>query len=355
MRTSQRSVSRFAAGYWLSLAILCATPGLATGQEPIKIVTSLTTYASIAKEVVGDKGTVTAIAQGDEDAHFVQPKPSFVRLLRDADVFVTTGLDLELWVPALLDRASNRQVSPGGRGYVTASNGVDLLEIPATVDRAAGDVHVFGNPHLHADPLNAILISRSIRAGLERVSPENAPYFKARAEAFQRDILVALIGSELVEILTPGTAVQLLEAHRLHEFLANTDYQGEPLARRLEGWFGRGTAFRGRKMVCYHKEWSYFSRRFGIPCVAYVESKLGIPPTPRHVRDLIDLMRRENIPAIFAANYYNQKQISQVAERTDASPVIVPENTAGAPGIDTYFDLVDHWIDRLAAVYEETE
>src|ERR1700704_332293 len=94
-------------------------PASATA-PPVKVVTSLTTYGSIAKEIVGDKGTVTSIAQGDEDPHFVQPKPSFVAILRDADLFVTTGMDLELWVPALLDRAGNRKITEGSPGYVAA-------------------------------------------------------------------------------------------------------------------------------------------------------------------------------------------------------------------------------------------
>src|SRR5687767_11394333 len=100
---------------------------------PVKIVTSLTTYGAIAREIVGDRGTVTSIAQGDEDPHFVQPKPSFVRLLRDADLFVTTGLDLELWVPALLDRAGNRKILEGGPGYVAAYRGIDLVEVPTSL------------------------------------------------------------------------------------------------------------------------------------------------------------------------------------------------------------------------------
>ena len=113
---------------------------------PLKIVTSLTTYGAIAREIVGDRGTVTSIAQGDEDPHFVQPKPSFVRILRDADLFVTTGMDLELWVPALLDRAGNRRIVEGGPGYVPAYRGIDLLEVPTSVSRAQGDIHAFGNP-----------------------------------------------------------------------------------------------------------------------------------------------------------------------------------------------------------------
>ena len=118
----------------------------------IKIVTSLTTYGAIAREIVGDKGTVTSIAQGDEDPHFVQPKPSFVAVLRDADLFVTTGLDLELWVPPLLDRAGNRKVSEGGPGYVTAYTGIQLLEVPTSLSRSEGDIHQDGNPHIHTDP-----------------------------------------------------------------------------------------------------------------------------------------------------------------------------------------------------------
>ena len=122
------------------------------GAAPVKIVTSLTTYGAIAREIVGDRGTVTSIAQGDEDPHFVQPKPSFVAVLRDADLFVTTGLDLELWVPALLDRANNRKVSEGGPGYVTAYTGITLLEVPTSLNRAEGDIHADGNPHIHTDP-----------------------------------------------------------------------------------------------------------------------------------------------------------------------------------------------------------
>ena len=147
-------------------------PSRRVAEPPLKIVTSLTTYGAIAREIVGDRGTVTSIAQGDEDPHFVQPKPSFVAVLRDADLFVTTGLDLELWVPALLDRASNRKVSEGGPGYVTAYTGITLLEVPTSLNRAEGDIHADGNPHIHTDPLNGIIIARNILTGLQRVSPE---------------------------------------------------------------------------------------------------------------------------------------------------------------------------------------
>ena len=141
---------------------------------PVKVVTTQTTYAAIAREILGDRGTASSIGQGDEDPHFIQPRPSFVPALRDADVFVTTGMDLEMWVPALLDRANNGNVREGGRGYVAAFQGVPLMEVPTSVSRSQGDIHVDGNPHLQGDPINAIIIARNILAGLTRVSPENA-------------------------------------------------------------------------------------------------------------------------------------------------------------------------------------
>jgi ABC-type Zn uptake system ZnuABC Zn-binding protein ZnuA len=320
-----------------------------TPPAPVKVVTSLTTYASIAREIVGDRGTVTAIAEGDEDPHFVQPRPSFVPLLRDADLFVTTGMDLELWVPPLLDRAGNRKVAEGGPGYVTAFTGIHLLEVPTSLSRTQGDIHVDGNPHIHTDPLNGIVIARNILGGLQRVSPENASYFAAREQDFEKRVLEATMGPELVGILTPTTAYSLLESDKLYDFLAKQQYQGKPLLDRLGGWLKQSQVFRGKEMACYHKEWAYFSHRFQVTCAEYIEAKPGIPPTPGHVQDVIALMRQRKIPVLFASNYFDRNQIQQVAARTGARAVIVPENTNGAPGVNTYFDLLNTWVSGLAA------
>ena len=110
---------------------------------------------------------------------------------------------------------------------------------------------------------------------------------------------------------------------------------------------------RGKEMACYHKEWAYFSNRFKITCVTYIEAKPGIPPTPGHVQEVIALMRERKIPVLFASNYFDRKQIQQVAERTGAKAVIVAENTEGEPGVNTYFDLVSSWITGLTAAYKD--
>jgi ABC-type Zn uptake system ZnuABC Zn-binding protein ZnuA len=330
---------------------LAESPSRRAAEPPLKIVTSLTTYGAIAREIAGDRGTVTSIAQGDEDPHFVQPKPSFVAVLRDADLFVTTGLDLELWVPALLDRANNRKVSEGGPGYVTAYTDITLLEIPASLNRSEGDIHADGNPHIHTDPLNAIIIARNILTGLKRVAPADAAFFAGREQDFERRILEATMGAELVEILTPATALDLLKNDKLAPFLAATKYQGKPLLARLGGWLKTGEVFRGKEIACYHKEWAYFSHRYQVTCATYIEAKPGIPPTPGHVEEVIALMKERKIPVLFASNYFDHNQIQQVAEKTGARAVIVPENTHGALGVETYFDLMNAWVNGLAAEF----
>jgi zinc/manganese transport system substrate-binding protein len=335
-------------------AALLAAPAAAPAQAapPLKVVTSLTTYGAIAREILGDKGTVTSIAQGDEDPHFVQPKPSFVAVLRDADVFVTTGLDLELWVPPLLDRAGNRKVSEGGPGYVTAYTGIHLLEVPTSLSRSEGDIHQDGNPHIHTDPINGIIIARNILTGLRRVSPENAAYFTQREQDFEHRVLEATIGPDLVNLLTAPVAYELIKSDKLYDFLGQKQYQGKPLLDRLGGWMKESQVFRGKEIACYHKEWAYFSDRYKVTCAEYIEAKPGIPPTPGHVQEVIAEMKQRKILVLFASNYFDRNQIRQVAQRTGAQPVIVPENTNGAPGVNTYFDLMNAWVNGLAAVFK---
>ena len=318
-------------------------------ERPLKVVTTLPTYAAIARAVLGDRGTVTAIAQGAEEPHFVQPRPSFVPLIAGADVFVTTGLDLELWVPALLDKANNPRVSEGGRGYVAAYAGVPLLEVPTTLSRSQGDIHIYGNPHIHTDPINTILVARNIAAGLVRVAPRDSAYFAAHADAFAHHILDALYGPELVRIVTPGTLLDLALARTEWAFFQRTVYQGAPLASRLGGWMRQAEPLRGREMVCYHREWVYLSARFDIPCAEYLEPKPGIPPSPRHVQEVIELMRARHIPIVFSPNYFDRRQTREIAARTGATAVTVAAQVEGAPDVSTYDDLVNLWIRELVA------
>ncbi len=351
----KRVLFRSIAAASAALALLPATGASALGQEAPKIVTTLTTYAAIAREVAGERGEVRSIAEGDENPHFVKPKPSYVVMLREADLFVTTGLDLELWVPTLLDKANNRKIYEGGPGYVTAYTNVRLLDVPAVASRAAGDIHIYGNPHIHTDPINGIIIARNILRGLIRISPGDADYYREREREFERRILRSLFGEHLVEILGSETLLQLANSDRWWDFLSGNEFEGRPLTDYLGGWLEAGAPFRGREMICYHKQWAYFSSRFQIACAGFVESKLGIPPSPRHVESIIEMMENRSIPVLFAANFWDARRVRAIAERVGAAPVIVPEHVGGEEDVDTYFDLIDVWVTRLAAAFGAAE
>lgn len=331
--------------------LLALTASTAVTAPPVKVVTSLTTYGAIAREIVGDRGTVSSIAVGDENPHYVQPKPSFVPTLAQADVFVTTGLDLELWVPALLDKAGNPKVTEGGPGYVAAYAGIDLLDVPTSFSRTQGDIHVFGNPHIWTDPLNAVQIARNILTGLKRVAPADADYFTAREKDFEDRMFKALFGPELVQLLGGQTLADLDRQGKLFDFLKARQYQGAPLLNRLGGWLKQALPFRGTQVACYHKEWDYFSREFQVNCFDYIEPKPGIPPTPRHVQEIIVGMKEKHIPVLLSTNYYDRNQVLEVAQRTGAKAVIVPSNTGGAAGVNTYFDLMNLWITELGRAF----
>ena len=319
---------------------------------PVRVVATLPVYASIAKAIGGDEVETVSIADPNEDSHFVRPKPSYALEVRRADLFVTTGLDLELWAPALLDKAGNSDVMEGRPGYVTAYTGITLLDIPAAVDRSQGDVHIFGNPHVHTDPLRALQVARNITTGLKRVAPDRSDHFDAGLARYQAETYERLFGTKLVGLLGGETLEQIALNGTLFDFLEDNEFEGEPLRNSLGGWLEQGAALRGQDVICYHVNWSYFEDRFGVNCAEYVETKPGIPATPRHVARLIDLMREQGLSVVFAANYFDRGRVENVASRGDATAIVVPMQTDSQPGLDNYFSLIDLWVTELTAAIQ---
>jgi ABC-type Zn uptake system ZnuABC Zn-binding protein ZnuA len=334
------------------LVVITAIAPAGAETDPIQVVTTLPTYAWLAREVGGEAVEAVSIARGNQDAHFVEPRPSYAVLLKKADLFVTTGLDLELWAPTLLDKAGNRSIREGQPGYVAAHPGVAMLDVPASADRAGGDVHIFGNPHLHTSPLNAKIVARNIAEGLKRVAPREAERFDANLRRLEDRIDRALFGDELVDLLGGSTLASLAAAGRLLDFLEQKEYRGRPLVGLLGGWLGRMAPHRGSRIICYHKNWIYFTTLFGLEIVDYVEPKPGIPPTPRHLAHLIDEIGHEGVRAILAANYFEASKPRTLAERTGVPAIIVSLEVGGEPGTDDYFRLVDNWVGRLADAFE---
>lgn len=322
--------------------------------DPVRVVATLPVYGDLARAIGGDEVTVMSIADPNEDAHFVRPKPSFALELRRADLFITTGLDLELWVPPLLDRAGNARVMEGGQGYVTAYTGIDLLDIPATSDRSQGDIHLYGNPHLHTDPLRALQVARNITRGLVRVAPERASIFERGLDRFQDRLYRKTFGDRLVEVLGGETLERLAFNGSLMAFLQDQEYEGHALIQDLGGWLGAARGLRGRQMICYHKTWTYFEDRFGVTCADYVESKPGIAPTPRHVARLIELMEERKIRVVFAESHFDRNKVEGVAERGGGTAVIVPLYPGANARVQDYFSLVDTWVEALTGAFAAT-
>ena len=319
--------------------------------DPVRVVTTLPVYADLVEKIGGAEVDVSAIAAPNEDAHFVRPKPSFALSLRRADLFITTGLDLELWAPTVLDRAGNADVAEGGRGYVTAYTGIELLDVPVTADRSGGDLHIFGNPHLTTDPLRALQVARNIAVGLGRVAPDRTGVWNAGLARVAAEIHRRLFGDRLVELLGGDLLERLALQGSLHAFLEGEEFEGRPLISELGGWLGVAEAFRGRDIICYHKNWAYLEDRFSVRCAEFVEAKPGIPPTPGHVASLLERMTSEGIRVILAASHYDERKVETVAQRGMARSLVVPMNPGGRAGVDDYFALVDMWVDGLAQAF----
>ena len=332
--------------------LLLALPfGSAAWAAPVKVVTTLPAYASIAQFVGGDRVQAQSISRGDEDAHFVKPKPSYALMLKDADLFVTTGLDLELWAPVLVDKSGNNKIREGQPGYVNASQGIPLVDVPVNPSRSAGDIHIYGNPHIHTSPLNAKIIARNIANGLKRVDPQGAATYDQRLAEFQKLIDRDLYGDQLPQILGSDTLDNLARQGKLIPFLQSKDYKGKKLISYLGGWLGKGMAFRGKELVTYHQNWAYFTRLFGLQVAGDVEPKPGIPPSAKHVHELIEKMKADDVKVVMAPSYYPPDQAKAIAERTGADAVIVPLGPDGT-GPNAYFGLIDRWVNDLAKAYQ---
>ncbi|UCG51727.1 MAG: zinc ABC transporter substrate-binding protein [Candidatus Latescibacterota bacterium] len=331
------------------LTTIVVFAGHAHGTQKLRVVTTLPDYKFIAEFIGGDRVVVAAIVQGDQDAHFIRPKPSFVTLVRDADLLISTGLDLELWLPTVVNKSGNTRVRSGEPGYVAASQGMKLLEKPKVMSRSEGGVHIYGNPHVNCSPINMKVAARNITIGLIKNDHEGKDYYNGNLEKLLDKIDRMLFGDELVEFIGGETLCKLAEKGTLISFLREHEFRDKPLVDYLGGWVAEMMPLRGTPIVTYHKNWVYFVRLFGLEEAGTIEPKPGIPPSPKHVTNLVEQMRARQIKILLAANYFDEQKIRTVAGRVGAEPVIVPLYVGGVPGVTDYFQLVEFWLDGMLA------
>jgi len=330
------------------LSMLLPLP-LQAKEGKLHVISTSADYAAIAAYVGGDRVEVSHLIHGDQDPHTVRPKPSLAQRLAEADILIATGLDLEMWLPPLVDKSGNARIREGQDGYVAANYGMNLKEVPDSLDRSQGDVHCFGNPHLHTSPINARAVARNITIGLIKNDPEGEKLYKERLGSFRAEIDRRLFGEKLLKLVGSKTLLKLADSGKLVPFLEGKKYRGGKLIDQLDGWMKKAMPLRGMKMVSYHKNWTYFAELFGISFVAEVEPKPGIPPSARDVADLIETMKNNSIRLILAANYFDSNKVERICEKVGATPVVVPLSVGGVKGVDDYFGLVDYWLDSLLA------
>ena len=275
----------------------------------IKVVTTTTDLRSITELIGGNRVSVSSIATGYQNPHFVDPKPSYIIGLSNADMFVTVGLDLEIgWSPQLLASSRNTKIQKGAPGYVDASAGIGLLQVPSSANRAEGDIHIYGNPHYWLDPLNGKVIGRNIANGLERVDPSNKSTYEANLQAFYKKI-----------------------------------------DDKMREWQSKMAAFKGTKIIAYHNEWVYFETRFGLNIVDFMEPKPGIPPSPSQLVKVIKEINANNIKVIISSPYFTTSSSDVVAKQTGVKELTLATSVGGFESVKNYFDLFDYDINQLIA------
>ncbi len=310
-RTSQlvRAVAIAFAATFMSIAPSTLIPSARADTKPLSVVTTTEDLAAIAREVGGDRVRVTALCKGYQDPHFVDAKPSFMVLLKKAALFVQVGRDLEVgWAPGLLNGARNPRILPGAPGFVDASSKVQVIEVPQSVSRAQGDVHPYGNPHYWLDPANGAPMARAIRDGLVRVSPADAALFERRCTDFEKRLAAAI-----------------------------TRWNAE----------ARSLGLSGRKIVTYHRSWSYFARAFALEVVDFVEPRPGIPPSPNHVQDLVTRMKKGDVALLIMEDFFDPRLPRKICGQTGVPLVVLPTSVAAEPAFKTYFDLFDRLLARI--------
>ncbi len=317
-----------------------------SGNEKLKIVCSFSDYATIAEFITGDNAEIHYIASGEQDPHFVPPKPSFAMMLRNADMWITTGMDLEVWSTTLLDKARNRKIMDGEIGFVSASDGVNVLQKVEKADRTEGDIHLMGNPHINTGPLQWKVVARNIAIGLQKIDPSNSDFYIARRDAFIDKVDRSLFGDELVELFGGESLGKMLENKTLFTFLGR-DYQGKKLQDMLGGWLKKALPFRGKKVMAYHKNWAYFVDTFGLEIAGYIEPKPGIPPSARHVQKMIKLIKDQDLKLMLVASYFEKKSPKMIEDKTGIKALFMPLYVGAAEGINDNFQMMDFWIDHV--------
>jgi zinc/manganese transport system substrate-binding protein len=291
------------AGLMLGLALAAAAPASAA----LNVFACEPEWAALAVELGGGAVEAFSATTGRQDPHQIQARPSLIARMHRADLVVCTGAELEIgWLPILLRQSANGKVQPGAPGYFEASQAVTLLDVPASVDRAQGDVHAQGNPHLHLDPRNIAQVAAALAARLAELDPERAGLYRARLQDFARRWAAAI-------------------------------------AR----WEARAAPLKRLPVVIHHKDWTYLIAWLGMRQAGLLEPKPGVPPSTSHLDALMARLKAQPARMVIRSAYQDDRPARYVADRAGIPEVVLPYTVGGDQEATDLFALFDDTLNRL--------
>jgi len=273
----------------------------------LKVVTAYPYISDIAKKIGGNSIQVDALASGTWDPHYIVPKPSLIAKVRQADLLIINGAELEIgWMPPLIRDSKNAKVQPGASGFLDLSAHVDLIDKPENVSRAHGDVHPSGNPHYSLNPDNILILAKAICDKLCALDNQNSSLYRANLEQF-----------------------------------------ASAWDAKLKEWGDKLKSMQGIKVIQYHKLFDYFLNRFGIDLVMEIEPLPGIPPTSAHIKKIIDVVKTGSVSLIITDVYHSQKPVKMISEKTKARYAVLPHDVNSVAGVTDIFSLFDEIVRRI--------
>ena len=287
-----------------------------SGWAKLNVVTTTEDIASLVQVVGGKWVNVESLSRGYQDTHFVQAKPSLMVIVHEADLLIYQGMELEVgWLPLLIRGARNPKVFLGQPGNLDLSLSVDRIEVPqGALDRSMGDVHAFGNPHYNLGPSNIQSMIFMITDHLVELDPDHEKQFKSNRNAFVRIF-----------------------------------------SKKLAEWKQRMSPFKGTKVVTFHRTWSYLLKEFGMEYIGTLEPVPGIQPSPSHLIQLSQRMKKENVRLILQANYYRDKFARLLADKTGAMVLALPPGVGGVPEASNTLELFEYLVNKITQALSNNE
>jgi len=312
--------------------------------RPLNVVATTPELGSLAAAIGGRHVKVRTITSGREDPHFLQARPTFTVMARDADLWIRMGMDLEVgWEPLLIEGSRNARIRVGEPGHFDGGSFIaHALEVPdATATRAMGDVHAAGNPHYMLDPLNARQIAIALSARLKKIDAANAAHYDDSLKAFLARLDKAMFGEALVQTLGGESLWAAAKEGTLDSLLAD-----KGATALVGGWMGSMAAYKGKPVITFHKSWTYLAHRFGFRIAAQLEPLPGVPPSPAHLARVVEIAKAQNVKLVLKEPFYPARPATLIEKQAGARVAVVNSYATDASA-DGYFN----WMDSVVAAF----